>query len=97
MAIGGDVAAFRLSDLQEIASNARQADGLRRSRTFIRGRHSIQIEVIYDKEKGGTDQNADKRTHGEIVSLPVAHCNEDRTASCVRKQRAYSPRRARKR
>ncbi len=69
MAVGGDVAAFRLRDLEEVASNARQADGLRRSRTFIRDRHSLQIEVIYDKEKGGTDQNADKRAHERIVGL----------------------------
>ena len=69
MAIRGDVAAFRLGDLQEVASNARQADGLRRSRTFIRDRHSLQIEVIYDKEKGGTYQDADKRAHGRIVGL----------------------------
>src|ERR1700688_2582270 len=52
MAVRGDVAAFRLGDLEEVASNARQADGLRRSRTFIRDRHSLQIKVIYDKEKG---------------------------------------------
>ena len=71
MAVRGDVAAFRLCDLEEIASNARQADGLRRSRTFIRDRHSLQIKVIYDKEKGGTDQDADKRAHGRIVGLPA--------------------------
>src|SRR5437660_12365418 len=41
MAIRGDVAAFRLSDLQKVASNASQADGLRWSRAFIRGRHSL--------------------------------------------------------
>ena len=69
MAVRGDVAAFRLGDLQEVASNARQADGLRRSRTFIGDRHSLQIEVIYDKEKGGTYQDADKRAHGRIVGL----------------------------
>src|SRR5258708_2375842 len=33
MAVRGHVAAFRLGDLQEVASNAGQADGLRRSGT----------------------------------------------------------------
>src|SRR5260370_36729597 len=56
----GDVAAVRLGDLQEVASNARQADGLRWSGTFIRCRHSLQIEVIDDKEKSSTNQNADE-------------------------------------
>src|SRR6266481_8866460 len=70
MAVGGDVAAFRLRDLEEVASNARQADGLRRSRTFIRDRHSLQIEVIYDKEKGGTDQNADQTPNYRLLAPP---------------------------
>src|SRR5712664_1691195 len=73
MAVRGDVAAFRLGDLQEIASNARQADGLRWSGTFIRCRHSLQIEVIHDKEKGCTNKNADKRAHERIVCLAVAY------------------------
>src|SRR2546430_13304325 len=51
VAVRGDVATFRLGDLEGAASNARQADGLRRGRTFIRGGHSLQIEVIYAKEK----------------------------------------------
>ncbi|MCU1316805.1 MAG: hypothetical protein JWN63_2127 [Candidatus Acidoferrum typicum] len=71
MAVRGDVASFRLGNLQEVASNAGQADGLGWSRTTIRGRHALQIEVIYDKEKGGTDQDADKRAHGRIVGLPA--------------------------
>src|SRR2546423_610082 len=75
MAVRGNVAAFRHGDLQEVASNAGQADGLRRSGTFVRGRHFLQIEVIHDKEKRGTDQNANKRAHSRIVALPVARCN----------------------
>jgi len=55
LAVGGDVEAFGLGDLQEVASNAGQADGLRCSRTFIRGRHFLQRELIDGKEKGGTD------------------------------------------
>lgn len=56
MAVGGDVTAFRLGDLQEVASNVCQTDGLRRSRTFIGHRHFLQVKTIHDEEKGGTDQ-----------------------------------------
>jgi len=56
LGVGGDVEAFGHGDLQEVASNASQGDGLRRSRAFIRGRHLLQREVIYGKEKGGSDQ-----------------------------------------
>jgi hypothetical protein len=73
MAIHGDVTALRLGNLQEIGSNARQADGLRRSRTFVRRRQSLQREVIDDQEKGRTDQQADKRAHERIVTRQVAH------------------------
>src|SRR6266849_1553159 len=59
MAVRGDVAAFCLGNLQEVASNARQADRLRRSRTYIRGWHPLQRKMINDEEKGGTDQKAD--------------------------------------
>src|SRR5260370_24353220 len=60
-AVGGDVGAFGLGDLQEVAANARQTDGLRSSRTFIRGRHSLQNEIIDGEAKGGSDGKADKR------------------------------------
>src|SRR5258708_1713696 len=73
MAIHGNVAALRLGNLQEVGSNARQADGLRRSRTFVRRRQSVQREVIDDKEKGRTDQQSDKRAHERIVTRRVAH------------------------
>jgi hypothetical protein len=73
MAVSGDVAAFRLGDLQEVASNAGEADGLRWSRTVIRGRHALHIEVIYDKKEGGSDQDASKRAHERIVARRVAH------------------------
>src|SRR6266567_5913452 len=35
MAVGGDVAVFRIGNLQEVHSNARQADGLRGSGALI--------------------------------------------------------------
>ena len=44
MAVGGEVAAFRLGNLQEVASNSRQADSLGWSRSAIRGRHFLQID-----------------------------------------------------
>jgi hypothetical protein len=77
MAVRGDVAVFPIGNLQKVHSNARQADGLRGSRTFIRGRHPLQIEVIHDKEKGGTDQNPDKEAHSGIVTRPVLHFKRD--------------------
>ena len=76
MAVGGDVAAFRLSNLQEVHSNAGQADGLRGSRAFVGRGHSLQREVIDDEEKGGCDKNADKSAHEEIVARLEAHFKE---------------------
>jgi len=58
LGVGGDVDAFGHGDLQEVASNASQGDGLRRSGTVVRGGHPLQREFIDDKEKGGTDQKA---------------------------------------
>ena len=73
LAVGGDVDAFGLGDLQEIGSNTGQADGLRRSRTVIRGGHPLQREFIDYKEKGCTDQKANKRAHKRIVAWPAAY------------------------
>jgi len=87
MAVDGDVGAFRLGDLQEVASNADQGDGLRGRRALVSRRHFLQKEVVNDKEKGGTYQKADKRAHEEIVARLVARFKQDRNASCVRKQR----------
>src|SRR5260370_37730522 len=70
LAVGGDVGAFGLGDLQQVASNARQADGLRRSGAFVRGGHSLQREMINDEEKGGTDEKADKRAHERLWRGP---------------------------
>ena len=72
MAVGGDVAVFRVGNLQEIGSNARQADGLGGSRAAVRGRHTLKIEVIHHEDKGDTDQEASKaskRAHKRIVAL----------------------------
>ena len=76
-AVGGDVGAFGLGDLQEVASNAGQADGLCRSGTFIRGWHSLQRELIDGEEKGGTDEKADKSAHEKIVARPAIHFKQD--------------------
>jgi len=73
MAVGGDVGAFRLGDLQEVASNADQSDGLCGCRALVGRRHSLQKEVVDHEEKGGTNQKADKRAHEQIVARPVAH------------------------
>ncbi len=73
LAVGGDVDAFGLGDLQEIGSNTGQADGLRRSRTVIRGGHPLQREFIDYKEKGCTDQKANKRAHERIVAQALLH------------------------
>src|SRR5260370_33358202 len=74
-AVGGDVRAFGLGDLQEVAANARQTDGLRSSGTFIRGRHSLQREMIDGEEKGGTDEKADKRPREKMGAPPARHLN----------------------
>src|SRR5438132_11441445 len=68
MAVGRDVTAFRLGDLQEVASNAGQGDGLRGSCAFVGRRHSLQREVVEDEDKGGTGQKANKRAHERIVA-----------------------------
>ena len=57
LAVNGDVAVFGIGNLQKIHSNARQTDGLRGGRAFVRGRQPQQTEVIHHKEKGGTDEN----------------------------------------
>jgi hypothetical protein len=72
MAVGGDEAVFRVSNLQKVHSNARQADGLRGSRTIIGGRHFLQIKAIHGEEKGGTDENAEEEAHEKIVARSVA-------------------------
>ncbi len=73
LAVDGDVAVFRIGNLQKVHANASQADGLRGSSTFIRGRHLLQIEMIHDKEKSGTDQNTDKKAHARIMARLAAH------------------------
>ncbi len=70
LGVGGDVGAFGHGDLQEVASNASQGDGLRRSGAFIGGRHPLQRELIDGEEKGGTDKKADKSAHEKIVTRP---------------------------
>src|SRR5260370_35479405 len=66
MAVRGDVAALRLGNLQEVASNAHQAERLRRSRTLIRGWHPLQRKMISDEEKGAANQNTKKKAHARI-------------------------------
>ena len=80
MAVGGDVAVFRVGNLQQIGSNARQADGLGRSSSAIRGWHTLHIEVIHEEKKSDTNQEPekpDKRFHNEIVARPAAHFKLD--------------------
>jgi hypothetical protein len=72
MAVGGDEAVFRVGNLQEVHSNARQGDGLRGSRAVIGRRHPLQIEVIRDKKDGGTDENPEKEAHEKIVARCAA-------------------------
>ncbi len=45
----------------------------RRSRTVIRGGHPLQREFIDYKEKGCTDQKANKRAHERIVAQALLH------------------------
>jgi len=68
LAVNGDVGALRLGDLQEVASDTGQGDGLRRSRAFVGRRHSLQGEMIHNEEQGGAGQKSDKRAHKEIVA-----------------------------
>src|SRR5690348_15759576 len=66
MTVDGDVGAFRLGDLQEVATNADQGDGLCGRRALVSRRHFLQKEVVNDEEKGSTYQKADKRAHEEL-------------------------------
>ena len=70
VAVLRDKKALGLRDLQQIASNAREADGLRGRRAFVGGGHFLQIEVIDTEEYGGSDENHSKGSHGLIV-FPV--------------------------
>ena len=60
MAVGGDEGVLRVGNLEEVGSNARQGDGLRGSRAAIGGRHALQIKVVHNKEKRGSDQKANE-------------------------------------
>jgi hypothetical protein len=73
IAIRSDVATFGLGDLEEVAANADQADGLRWSRAAIRGWHLLQVDAIDDKEKSGRNHNAQNRAHSEIVAPCDVH------------------------
>ncbi len=89
LGVGGDVGAFGHGDLQEVASNASQGDGLRRSGTFIGGRHPLQRELIDGEEKGGTDEKADKSAHVKDCGAGLGTLQAARWISCVRKQHLH--------
>jgi hypothetical protein len=76
VAVGGDVAMFRVSNLQKIGSNTCQADGLGGSRAAVRGRHTLKIKVIHHEDKSDTDQEASKtskKAHEGIVAPRALH------------------------
>jgi len=73
IAIRSDVTAFGLGDLEEVAANADQADGLGRGCAAIRGGHLLQIDAIDNKEKSGRNHNAQNRAHSEIVAPRDVH------------------------
>jgi hypothetical protein len=67
-----DVPPFRLRDLQKVAADARQADGLGRRRSLVRRGHLLQIKMINTEENRGRNQNSNKSTHTRIVALADA-------------------------
>ncbi len=68
LAVDGHVSVFRVGNFQKVHSDASQVDGLCGGRTFVRGRHAQQLEVIHHEEEGGTDQNAEKEAHAIILA-----------------------------
>ena len=76
VAVRSDVSAFGLGDLQQVAANTNETDGLRGGRAAISGRHLLQIDAIDDKEKSRCDHNAQNGAHSEIVALPEARCKQ---------------------
>src|SRR6266446_4489503 len=80
MAVGGDVAVFCVGNLQEIGSDARQADGLRWSSTDVRGRHSLKIEVIHHED---TREELRKETTPGIFASKRIRSVRIRTAASI--------------
>src|SRR6266851_1624777 len=67
-AVQRDVAAFRLSDLEQVAPHARKANRLCGSCALIRGWHFLQIKVVYAKKNGGSNEDHGKGAHRGIVA-----------------------------
>src|SRR6266566_5828113 len=90
-AVQRDVAAFRLSDLEQVAAHARKADRLCGSCALIRGWHFLQIKVVYAKKNGSGNEDHGKGAHRGIVASTGASRQVENTGPCVRKQRLRSP------
>src|SRR6266581_3939929 len=67
-AIQRNIAAFRLSDLEQVAAHARKANRLCGSCALIRGWHFLQIKMVYAKENGGSNEDHGKGAHRGIVA-----------------------------
>ncbi len=86
MPIQSNVAALRLGDLEQVATHTGKADGLSRSRAFIRRWHLFQIKVVDAEENGSSDKNYGKTAHALIVPRAARPHNQKRTRPCIREQ-----------
>ena len=66
-AVQGDIGEFRLRDLQQIAADAGQGDGLRRSGALIGGGHLLEIVVESAIENADGHKNDGQAFHTGIV------------------------------
>jgi hypothetical protein len=86
MAVLRDVAPLRLGNLQKIAADASETDGLRRGRAFIGHRHLLEIVVIDAKQKGTRNENRDQSTHSRSLAPGRSACKSGAKEACARKQ-----------
>jgi len=68
--IQSHVGPFRLSDLQKIATNPGETNGLRGRRSGIRCGHFFQVDLVHPEKDGRGNQYQCEGTHGSILG----HC-----------------------
>lgn len=63
MGVEREVPALRLSNLEKISADTREADGLRRGRAGVGRGHFLRGEIENSKRHGNKDENANELAH----------------------------------
>lgn len=67
--VQSDVGPFRLSDLQKIATNSGETNGLRRRSPGVRRGHFFQVDLVHPEKDGRGNQHQCEGTHDSILRL----------------------------